>query len=81
MNLIAAKTAKMVVKMLHREDALAQRLIPCSEAASRLGISPDRLRRLKDSFTHVKRGKGQQARLYFDADRLISEFQDLRTKQ
>ena len=77
MNILAQKTAKILVKMLRNEGTTDQRLIPCVEAANRLGISPDRLRRIKGSFTHVKRGDGKQAKLFFDADLLIKEFQSL----
>ena len=79
MNILAHKTAKILARMLRNEGMTDQRLIPCTEAAKRLGISPDRLRRLKDSFTHIKRGTDSQARLFFDADLLIKEYQTLRS--
>lgn len=73
-----------VAKLLRGEGANDQRLIPCREAAERLGISMDRLRKIKDDdkgtprFSYIKRGEGQRARLYFDADRLMAEYQALR---
>ena len=80
MNIIAKKTAKIVVSMLRNEGAQDQRLISCKEAAGRLGISPDRLRRIKDCFTHIKRGNSTQAKLFFDADLLIQEYQNILPK-
>ena len=81
MNILATKTAKIVVKMLRNEGAQDQRLISCKEAADRLGISPDRLRRIKDCFTHIKRGDKTQAKLFFDADLLIKEYQKVQISE
>lgn len=70
---IAAEVAKIL-----RDNRVSDvRLIPCPEAAKRLGISQDRLRKIKNRFSYVKRGGGQRARLYFDADKLIREYQGL----
>lgn len=60
-----------VAKLIRGEGISDVRLIPCSEAAKILGISQDRLRKTKDKYPHVKRGEGQRARLYFDADKLV----------
>ena len=73
-----------VAKLLRGEGVSDTRLISCREAAARLGISMDRLRKIKDDeagtprFSYVKRGEGQRARLYFDADRLMGEYQAMR---
>jgi hypothetical protein len=80
LNLLAQKTAKILAKMLRNDGATDRRLIPCVEAAKRLGITPDRLRRIKGNFTHIKRGTGKQAKLFFDADLLIQEFNFLSHK-
>lgn len=80
MNILAQKTAKMLFKMLRNNGTTDQRLIPCVEAAKRLGITPDRLRHIKDGFTHIKKGGEKQGKLFFDADLLIQEFNFLSHK-
>lgn len=45
--------------------------ITCKEAAEILGISPDRLRHIKDRFNCKKVGSHQQGRVLFRADTLM----------
>ena len=75
LNILANKIANIVVRKLRNQGADDVRLIPCAEAAKRLGITPDWMRKIKDNFSYIKRGDGKQSRLYFNADTLIQEYQ------
>jgi hypothetical protein len=66
MNLIANKVAKMVIQQLHGE-ATRPNYITCVEAAERLKVGVNWLRKTKDNYTYIKRGN----RIYFDANQLF----------
>ena len=80
LNQLAQKVATIIVRKLRNDGTTDQRLISCNEAAKRLGITPGRLRKIKGQFSFVKRGTDKQAKLFFDADRLISEYQNYQSK-
>ena len=66
--------AKAVASELQGKRKAQQKkptLVTAKEAASILGISPDRLRHIKDRFDCVKSGEGKQSRLLFNADTLL----------
>ena len=55
----------------HIKRVRMKNYVTCSEAAKILGISPDRLRHIKDRFDCKKQGGHQQGRLVFRADTLM----------
>ena len=79
MDAIAGKTARIVVNMLNRDKQSKQgrekRYVDINKAADILGYSVYHLRRIKDQFTHIKRGDNQQGRLLFEEDALYASFE------
>lgn len=67
--------AEEVVKMM--EERKQPNLVPTNEAARMLGISPRRLRQLKNKLGYEKSGENQQGRLMFDADTLHERYKDI----
>ncbi len=63
--------AEEVVKVM--EEKKMPNLVTTKEAAKILGITPRRLRQIKERFGYVKDGDNMQGRLLFNADTL-SEF-------
>ena len=70
MNILAGKVAKIVLQQL-RGEATKPNYITCAEAAKRLGVSKDWLRKTKNNYTYIKKGEGVQSRIYFDANQLF----------
>lgn len=71
MNIIAKKVADVVLRELRGTGCSESKYISCGEAAKKLGISTDRLRKTKNKYTYVKRGEDNQSRLYFDENSLF----------
>lgn len=55
--------AKEVARLLRRDEM--PDLVTTEEAASILGITPSRMRQIKDKFPHTKRGSNMQGKLMF----------------
>ena len=55
--------AKEVAKLLRRERM--DEMVTTEEAAAILGITPSRMRQIKDKFPHAKKGASMQGRLLF----------------
>lgn len=67
--------AEEVVKMM--EERKKPTLVPTEEAARMLGISPRRLRQIKNHLGYEKSGENQQGRLMFDADTLHERYKNI----
>lgn len=62
---IASEVAKII-----KRDELPE-LVTTEQAASILGISPARMRQIKDKFPHVKKGTDKQGKLLFSKKALF----------
>jgi hypothetical protein len=73
---VSRKVACLVEKRL--DERLKERqqadLVTTEEAARILGITPDRLRHIKNRFPHVKGGEKQQGKLLFKRDALLASY-------
>lgn len=63
--------AKEVARLLKRDEM--PDLVTTQQAASILGISPARMRQIKDRFPHVKKGADKQSKLLFRKADLIAK--------
>ena len=55
-------------------DGFEDELVTTNEAARMLGISPDRLRHIKDRFGFVKQGGNNQGKLLFRKSGLVGAY-------
>ena len=68
------KVAREVAAILRSDYPITDNLpemVPTKVAAQILGISPARLRAIKDQFPHVKNGCNNQGKLLFKRDALL----------
>lgn len=74
MDELAYKTAVVLAKLLKKSEK--PDMVPTSEAARLLGITPYRLRQIvcedPQRYPHIKRGTNKQAKLLFDRNALLS---------
>lgn len=61
--------AKEVAKLLRRDEL--PDMVTTEEAAGILGITPSRMRQIKDRFPHMKKGANMQGKLLFHKAELI----------
>lgn len=80
MNILASKVASIVVKKMRGERIDEPVLVSCKDAAAIIGWKPDTLRKRKEYFTYTKLGSHKQGGLYFDRNKLIEEFNNIKTK-
>jgi hypothetical protein len=71
---VSRKVAFLVEKRLNEKMTATPELASTEEAAGILGISPDRLRHIKDRFPHIKGGGEKQGRLLFVRDALLRQY-------
>ena len=57
-----------------RKKSVGPRWISTQVAAETLGISVRTMRDLKKHFTHIKSGEEKQSSVYFDANKLMAEY-------
>lgn len=70
---LAPRVAKIIKNELGKKNE-EQEWICTDEAASILGISSDRMRKVKDKYPHIKNGSNQQGGLRFLRSALIETF-------
>ena len=77
-RLIETTVEVTVEKLLNRKELEVARTqeewLTTSEAAKMIGISPYRLRMLKDKFEHQKSGDAQSGRLLFKKSSLLESY-------
>jgi tRNA U34 5-carboxymethylaminomethyl modifying enzyme MnmG/GidA len=61
--------AREVAKILKRDEL--PDLVTTEQAARILGITPSRMRQIKDKFPHMKKGADKQGKLLFVKSKLI----------
>ena len=72
---VARKVAMMVTKNVRKADKQGgYELVTTKEAAQILGITPDRMRHIKDRFDCVKQGSGKQGKVLFRKDTLLARY-------
>lgn len=71
---VARKVAHMVWKSIKKDMEKEPEMVTTEEAAKILGISPGRMRRIKDRFPHLKAGDSTRGRLLFKRDALLNEY-------
>lgn len=77
---IADKTAKLVVRHLKSSSEPAPVLVGVKEAARILGISVDHMRKIKDEYQYIRRGKSQQGHIFFIRESLTAVLPDEKNK-
>lgn len=73
---IASLVVKMLKKTQNESNSDEEQWISTKEAAKILGISEMHMRRIKDSFPHVKKGNKQQGPLLFLKKGLVKNYLD-----
>lgn len=71
---VSRKVAHLVYKSIKKDMEQQPEMVSTAEAAKILSISPDRMRRIKDRFPHIKEGENQQGKLLFVRDALLREY-------
>ncbi len=74
MDLIAIKTAKIILRKMKEDEEPPREMVRSKEAARILGISEKHLRRIKERFPHIKNGNNNQGHLLFVKDALLKEY-------
>ncbi len=73
-NDMARKVAYLVGKNIKEANEKAPDMVSTEEAAKILGITPDRMRHIKDRFPHIKAGGNKQGKLLFVRDSLLTSY-------
>ncbi len=73
-DLIAAKTAKIVLKELRGDVPADPEYISVKEAARILGVTPGYMRQIQDRYPHKRMGDVKQSRLMFEKSALLKSF-------
>lgn len=74
-EMIVELTLEKLLNRKELEDARTkEEWLPTSEAARMIGLSPYRLRMLKDKFEHKKSGDAQSGRLLFKKSSLLESY-------
>ena len=71
---IGKEVAKEVMKSIRATDEPKSEYVGATEAARILGITPGRLRDIKDRFVHIKQGSKRQCRLMFQRESLLKNY-------
>lgn len=75
MTTIATKVTNMLLlKLQESNNKPLSEMVGVNEAAEILGITPGRMREIKDRFPHIKAGSHQQGRLLFYRKDLLSNY-------
>ena len=61
--------AREVAKIIKRDEMPEK--VTTEQAAQILGITPARMRQIKDKFTHIKKGADMQGKLLFKKSELL----------
>jgi hypothetical protein len=75
LNDLASKVAYLVGKKVVEMTKEEPEMVSTVEAARILSISPDRMRRIKDRFPHIKEGDAKQGKLLFVRESLLRNYQ------
>ena len=68
---VSRKVAMLVTRNIKNMQEQEPDMVSTEEAAQILGITPGRLRHIKDRFPHVKAGDNMQGKLLFKRDALL----------
>ena len=66
--------AKLAVKMLKEQQEDVPEMVTTEEAARMLGITPGRMRQIKNRFPHTKSGECRQGKLLFKRDSILQAY-------
>jgi hypothetical protein len=71
---VARKVAFLVARNIKAAQDNSPEMVSTEEAAQILGITPDRLRHIKNKFPHIKAGDNKQGKLLFKRDALLLSY-------
>lgn len=66
-----AREVAAILRQSHPAIDMTKEMVPTKEAARILGITPARLRQIKDRYPHIKNGEHSQGKLLFKREALL----------
>ena len=74
MELIATKTARIILRKMKEEKEPPTEMVTLKEAARILHVSENHMQRIKDKYPYIKNGNNAQGHLLFVREALLKTY-------